>query len=148
MESPTPPRSAMESLDLCFESFVPETEFQDGGGEDVNFISDDTEEDEVIVIHSEDDAADVAPVRDMKDVIDLESQKDNVFLHGSEEGDLILLDTKIDDPEGCEKRGIEHSQALYSCMHLHIDMLNILLPSPDPNFWASMYKWGSSCHLF
>ncbi|VFQ79253.1 unnamed protein product [Cuscuta campestris] len=46
MESPSPPRSAMESLDLCFESFVPETEFQDCGGEDVNFISDDTEEDE------------------------------------------------------------------------------------------------------
>ncbi|VFQ93802.1 unnamed protein product [Cuscuta campestris] len=140
MESPSPPRSAMESLDLCFESFVPETEFQDGGGEDVNFISDDTEEDEVIVIHSEDDAADVAPVRDRKDVIDLESQKDSVFLLGSEEGDLILLDTEIDDPEGCEKSGIEHSQAIYSCMHLHIDMLNILLPSPDPNFWASKTK--------
>ncbi|VFQ67514.1 unnamed protein product [Cuscuta campestris] len=98
-------------------------------------------------MESDDDATDVAPVRERKDVIDLEYEKDNLFLLRKDEADFIIVDSDINEAEGCEKSGIELSEAIYSRMHLHIDILNILLPSTDPNFWASKYKWGSSFHL-
>ncbi|VFQ89316.1 unnamed protein product [Cuscuta campestris] len=130
------PRSAMDSYDLRFESIILETQFEDIGVDDGDFISD-KEEDEVIVIDSDDDMADVAPVRERKDVILLESQKDAVFLLGREEPNFVVLYGDIDDADWCEKSEIEPTHAINSRMHLHIDMLNILLPSPDPQFWAS-----------
>ncbi|RAL36946.1 hypothetical protein DM860_003868 [Cuscuta australis] len=72
-----------ESHELFYESYISETEFENGGGEDFeviaeDLISDDKEENEVIVIDNDDDGADVAPVRE-KEVIDLTSDKDDVF---------------------------------------------------------------------
>ncbi|VFQ63015.1 unnamed protein product [Cuscuta campestris] len=69
------------------------TEFEDGGGEDFeviaeDIISDDKEENEVIVIDSDDDGADVAPVRE-KEVIDLTSDEDDVFDLGSDEVEFL-----------------------------------------------------------
>ncbi|VFQ84142.1 unnamed protein product [Cuscuta campestris] len=49
----------MDSYDLRFESIIPETQFEDIGIDDGDFISDKVE-DEVIVIASDDDMADVA----------------------------------------------------------------------------------------
>ncbi|VFQ62226.1 unnamed protein product [Cuscuta campestris] len=128
--------SSEESHELFYESYISETEFEDGGGEDFeviaeDIISDDKEENEVIVIDSDDDGADVAPVRE-KEVIDLTSDEDDVFDHGSDEVEF-LGDSDTDDSG-------DTSSVICSHMHLHIDMLNILLPTPDPNFWASTYK--------
>ncbi|VFQ94351.1 unnamed protein product [Cuscuta campestris] len=92
----------MDSYDLRFESIIPETQFEDIGIDDGDFISDKVE-DEVIVIASDDDMADVAPVRERKDVVLLESQKDTVFLLGREEPNFVVLDGDIDDADWCEK---------------------------------------------
>ncbi|VFQ82462.1 unnamed protein product [Cuscuta campestris] len=96
------PRSAMDSYDLRFESIIPETQFEDIGVDDGDFISDKVE-DEVIVIASDDNMADVAPVRERKDVVLFESQKDTVFLHGREEPNFVVLDDDIDDADWCTK---------------------------------------------
>ncbi|VFQ70838.1 unnamed protein product [Cuscuta campestris] len=94
----------------------------DGGGEDFEVIadditSDDKEENEVIVIDSDDDTFDL----------------------GSDEVEF-LGDSDINDSFRSEIIGIDTSSMICSHIHLHIDMLNILLPTPDPNFWASTYK--------
>ncbi|RAL48250.1 hypothetical protein DM860_005674 [Cuscuta australis] len=90
-----------------FKHFKDGKEFRDGGGEDVNFISDDTEEDEIIVIHSEDDAVDVVPVRDRKDVINLESQKDNdgIWTHVKCRRDIMLKEVLL---AYCERKQIDY----------------------------------------
>ncbi|VFQ64621.1 unnamed protein product [Cuscuta campestris] len=88
----------MDSYDLRFESIIPETQFEDIGIDDGDFISDKVE-DEVIVIASDDDMANVAPVRERKDVVLLESQKDTVFLLGREEPNFVVLDGDIDDAD-------------------------------------------------
>ncbi|VFQ74731.1 unnamed protein product [Cuscuta campestris] len=78
----------MDSYDLRFESIIPETQFEDIGIDDGDFISDKVE-DEVIVIASDDDVADVAPVRERKDVV----------LLGREEPSFVVLDGEIDDAD-------------------------------------------------
>ncbi|VFQ85228.1 unnamed protein product [Cuscuta campestris] len=126
----------MESDYFLYDSIIPETEFQDIGVEDevihLCSTSDAKKEDEVIVIHSDDDDADVAPVRDKNVVIVLDSEEDSLF--GSEE------DGSFEDVEGSEFLENQTSPSMNSCMHLHIDLLNILMPTPGPNFWASQYK--------
>ncbi|VFQ87502.1 unnamed protein product [Cuscuta campestris] len=92
----------MDSYDLCFESIIPETQFEDIGVDDGDFIYEKVE-DEAIVIASDDDMADVAPVTERKDVVLLESQKDTVFLHGREEPNFVVLDGDIDYADWCEK---------------------------------------------
>ncbi|VFQ74477.1 unnamed protein product [Cuscuta campestris] len=121
----------MESHDYLYDSIVYETDLEEGGCEDSSVIygtsiSDDKEEDEVIVIHSDDDA-DVAPVREKKVVIDLVDEEDSVIFFASDESGSEIL----------EKPTLP---LMKSSMHLHLDILNILMPSPDPNFWASTYK--------
>ncbi|VFQ84139.1 unnamed protein product [Cuscuta campestris] len=88
----------MDSYDLRFESIIPETQFEDIGIDDGDFIYDKVE-DEVIVIASDDDMADVAPVRERKDAVLLESQEDTVFILGREEPNFIVLDGDIDDAD-------------------------------------------------
>ncbi|VFQ67669.1 unnamed protein product [Cuscuta campestris] len=132
-----------ESHELFYKPYVPETDFEDGGGEDFevivgDIISDDKEENIVIVSNSDDDGTVVAPVGE-KEVIDLTSDTDDVFYLGSDEV-AFLGDSDTDDSIGSEIFGIETSPVICSHMHLHIDMLNILLPTPDPTFWASTYK--------
>ncbi|VFQ80178.1 unnamed protein product [Cuscuta campestris] len=126
----------MESEYFLYDSIIPETEFQDIGVEDdvihLSSTSNTKKEDEVIVIHSDDDDVDVAPVRDKNAVIVLDSDEDSLF--GSEE------DGSFEDVEGSEFLENQTSPSMNSCMHLHIDLLNILMPTPDPNFWASQYK--------
>ncbi|VFQ91936.1 unnamed protein product [Cuscuta campestris] len=92
----------MESHDFLYDSCIPETEFQDGGGEDCEvigetFISDAKEEDEAIVIHNDD----VMPMLP-KMVIDLEAEEDCVILIGSDEDGSYDADTNSDDMEGSE----------------------------------------------
>ncbi|VFQ77954.1 unnamed protein product [Cuscuta campestris] len=86
----------MESEYFLYDSIIPETEFQDIGVEDdvihLSSTSDAKKEDEVIVIHSDDDDADVALVRDKNAVIVLDSDEDS--LSGSEE------DGSFEDVEG------------------------------------------------
>ncbi|VFQ95029.1 unnamed protein product [Cuscuta campestris] len=88
----------MESEYFLYDSIIPETEFQDIGVEDdvihLSSTSDAKKEDEVIVIHSDDDDADVAPVRDKNAVIVLDSDEDSLF--GSEE------DGSFEDVEGVD----------------------------------------------
>ncbi|VFQ87496.1 unnamed protein product [Cuscuta campestris] len=130
----------MDPHDYFLDSIIPETEFQDGWGEVEDLISDDSEmeeviaihsDDEVIIINSDDDGADPAPIREMQCFINIQSQEDCNFVDGRQEGDEM---------EEFERPGFDSSQPMYSRVHLHIDMLNILLPSADPDFWASKYK--------
>ncbi|VFR02893.1 unnamed protein product [Cuscuta campestris] len=86
----------MDSHDYFLDPIIPETEFQDCWGEVEDLISDDSEVEEVIVIHSgdevividsEDDGADPAPIREMQCFINIQSQEDCIFVDGRQEGD-------------------------------------------------------------
>ncbi|VFQ68958.1 unnamed protein product [Cuscuta campestris] len=126
----------MEFDDYLYESCIPKTQFVDGA---YVYSFDDKEEDEVIVLENNENVADVAPVK-AKEVIDITSESNSVIHLESEEVEVIVLETDSDGTEGSDITPIQNSSQICSCMHLHIDMLNILLPSPDPNFWASKYK--------
>ncbi|VFQ62260.1 unnamed protein product [Cuscuta campestris] len=123
----------MDLSDYLYESCIPETQCVDGA---YVYCSDDKEDDDVIVLENNENVADVAPVK-AKEVIDLTSESDYVIHLESEEVEVILLETDTDGTEGSDITPTKNSSQIYSCMHLHIDMLNILLPRPDPNFWAS-----------
>ncbi|VFQ73598.1 unnamed protein product [Cuscuta campestris] len=114
----------MESDYSLYDSIIPETKFQDIGVEDevihLSSTYDAKKEDEVIVIHSDDDDADVTPVRDKNVVIVLDSKEDSLF--GSKE------DGSFEDVEGSEFFENQTSPSMNLHMHLHIDLLNILVP--------------------